>query len=200
MSLIFPGTDKRKPPKGGFLVDFGNEFCYFRASLILPIRSVGMKKVDKQVDKEKKKIKEEIEKAKHGQHECQDSQCLINEVVPIALNIKTEEGMGALVDLVHFYFDQRRILAEGGDLIAVGRIEIKDVVVEDFQQLLNELKEEPQGEVDKLKKKWVLVGREAGQDHESIVALYQLFYLVKVIFYTWEVVRERKKLEKAILN
>ncbi|MCX6789802.1 MAG: hypothetical protein NTZ42_04315 [Candidatus Gribaldobacteria bacterium] len=82
------------------------------------------------------------------------------------------------------------------------RIELTDISVDEFKEMLEDLAKGLTGDDDiaDVKKNWILLAKEAGQDQESIVALFQIFYFIRAIFYTWIAVESRKIMEKAVHN
>jgi len=167
---------------------------------ILPINNTRRAEMDKAKKTRREAIESDIKDAKEGQHHCNNRNCLITKVTPIALNITTEEGAELLVDLVHFCYDQIKLFAKNGDYIAMVGSKAEDITVEDFQQLLEKLEKQFQGKADDPKKKWAILAKEAGQDQKAILALIWLLNLIVAIETLIETLKERKRVEKARLN
>jgi len=78
-------------------------------------------------------IKEELEKAKKGEHKCSDPDCLISIAIPLA----TIEGIeDCLITILLFLFKERHKMAEEGIKISLGCFSINEELVESAEVYL----------------------------------------------------------------
>lgn len=137
-------------------------------------------------DKTRRMLKKEIGEIKAQTFECKysDSDCFVNKVVPIIINIASEESEEFLIDIIIDCWSKEAEANRLGKyrLFEIHRrVRLSDadkMTLESFQDMLAIMET---GEEDAIKQKWIKIAKEVAKDQKVVVTLLWLLVTISAL-------------------